>query len=267
MVIYKLTNKITGKSYIGQTILKNPWRRIRTHFLSSPSKKRYYINNAVIKYGKENFSWEIIDKADTQEELDHLEIKYIREHNTLTPNGYNEKTGGRGGSKMTPEKIKEVSKKVSAALKGKSKSEQHKKAMSESRKGFTSANRVKARMSYIARMKREGKFCKITSTNVNTKEQQVFDSISDCARTLGLFPDNIYKAARGFEGRRQSGGYTFVIEKYKDEAPKIKENPMKGIRKINKGGYSLIINREYIGYRKTLEEIIELKRSQSLNNP
>ena len=41
------------------------------------------------KYGLENFDFEIIDSASTQEELDRKQKEYIKRYNSLEPNGYN----------------------------------------------------------------------------------------------------------------------------------------------------------------------------------
>ena len=41
------------------------------------------------KYGLENFAFEILDSASSQEELDEQQLKYIEQYNSLEPNGYN----------------------------------------------------------------------------------------------------------------------------------------------------------------------------------
>lgn len=43
------------------------------------------------KYGLENFSFEIIDSASSQEELDQKQKEYIEKYNSLEPHGYNTK--------------------------------------------------------------------------------------------------------------------------------------------------------------------------------
>ena len=40
-------------------------------------------------YGLENFGFEILDSASSQEELDEQQRKYIKQYNSLEPNGYN----------------------------------------------------------------------------------------------------------------------------------------------------------------------------------
>lgn len=81
--IYKITNRINGKVYIGQSIhIKRRWQE---H--CRPSTKSI-ISDAIKKYGKENFSFEIIEECNV-EELNEKEAYYIESYNSLTPNGYN----------------------------------------------------------------------------------------------------------------------------------------------------------------------------------
>lgn len=91
--IYLITNIITKKQYIGQTI--NYEKRIKEHIYGRKNRKNCIIDKAIQKYGKDNFKFELIKKANTQKEIDYLEKKYIKELNTLTPNGYNILKGGR----------------------------------------------------------------------------------------------------------------------------------------------------------------------------
>lgn len=98
--IYLLINKINGKKYVGQTMttIKN---RIRQHFYQRGNKRKYAINLAISKYGKENFDVQEIDKVscktkeELQEQLNMKEIYYIKEYHSLTSeHGYNIDKGG-----------------------------------------------------------------------------------------------------------------------------------------------------------------------------
>lgn len=91
MIIYKITNKLNGKTYIGQTIRDLEQRFIEHTFPSSGCKA---IRDAIKKYGEENFSIEELAKASSQDELNKLEKFFIETRNTLSPNGYNLKEGG-----------------------------------------------------------------------------------------------------------------------------------------------------------------------------
>jgi len=114
MIIYKITNKINGKIYIGQTVqqLMDRWS---DHSRPSLGKhmNRSAIASAIRLHGKENFTVEQIDSAGTLEALNILEIHYIQKFNTLSPNGYNLELGG--DSKRCHEETKA---KISATLKG-----------------------------------------------------------------------------------------------------------------------------------------------------
>lgn len=88
-VIYKITNTINNKSYIGRRkCIKNKLSSLHNYWGSG-----LYIKNAIKKHGKENFIKEYLDFAMSDEELDKLEILYIKEFNTYK-NGYNQTIGG-----------------------------------------------------------------------------------------------------------------------------------------------------------------------------
>lgn len=94
-IIYKATNKINNKVYIGQTI-KTLKERIYMHYYKAENSLNIthtHFINAIRKYGKDNFDWEIIDQADTQEELNKKEIYWIQFYDSIN-NGYNIQKGG-----------------------------------------------------------------------------------------------------------------------------------------------------------------------------
>ena len=82
--IYKIENLINHKIYIGQSIhIEQRWME---HCRASSNS---LISKAIQKYGKENFSFQILEEINTIEKLDELETKYIKDFNSLIPNGYN----------------------------------------------------------------------------------------------------------------------------------------------------------------------------------
>ena len=93
--IYVITNKITGLKYIGKTE-KTINERFEKHLLNSKYNKNNYLYKAIRKYGKDNFSIEIVEKI-TTENINEKEIFYINHFNTMIPNGYNLTIGGTGG--------------------------------------------------------------------------------------------------------------------------------------------------------------------------
>lgn len=93
MVIYKITNKINGKVYIGQTIQNLPRRWAEHIYKSGKINKPLY--NSIKKYGKESFIIKEIDGANSLSELNYKEWLLIHQHNSLDrKSGYNLKEGG-----------------------------------------------------------------------------------------------------------------------------------------------------------------------------
>ena len=129
-VIYKITNTLNGKPYVGQTQRQ---LKVRIH------KHKYgnlYIDKVIQKHGWEgNFTVEVLEECATIEQLNAREKFWIAELNSKVPNGYNLTDGGlghvgRSPSKETRAKIsvgnkgkkrtKETRAKIAAAMKGKS---------------------------------------------------------------------------------------------------------------------------------------------------
>lgn len=94
--IYKITNTINGKQYIGQSI--NIEKRIKEHFWKASNMNdcsyNTAIHQAIRKYGAENFEWNIVEECSIQD-IDQKEQYYIKLFNTLAPNGYNILQGGQ----------------------------------------------------------------------------------------------------------------------------------------------------------------------------
>lgn len=103
--VYITTNLINGKRYIGQSSYK---RKINHDCYLGSGKA---IKKAIVKYGRENFSREVVFIAETREELTSKEIELISQYNAVEdPSWYNIAAGGyttRGflGRKHSPESI------------------------------------------------------------------------------------------------------------------------------------------------------------------
>lgn len=114
--IYKTTNKVTGKIYIG--------KRQKPKF-----QKWYYgsgtlLKPALKKYGKEAFRVEILEECESKEALNNAEKKWIRIMRESGANMYNISDGGDGGClvkwwEFDAERKKEIIRKNSEAHKGK----------------------------------------------------------------------------------------------------------------------------------------------------
>jgi group I intron endonuclease len=104
--IYKIINLSNNKIYVGQAVshILNHKRyrpyghegRFRCHISEAFSTKKnqsHYLNNAIRKYGVTNFVVELIEYCEISN-ADERETYYIKELNSLFPNGYNLKNGG-----------------------------------------------------------------------------------------------------------------------------------------------------------------------------
>lgn len=93
MLIYKWTNKLNGKVYIGQTT-KTLSHRTRMHVNTANVGSKMAIHSAIRKYGIEAFIIETLSTHTSREELDKAEVACIKQFNCLAPKGYNLKLGG-----------------------------------------------------------------------------------------------------------------------------------------------------------------------------
>ena len=110
MIIYKATNTVNNKVYIGQTINTLEYRK-NQHFRETkrPNRPNTYFHNAINKYGESSFVFEEIDSANTQEELDCKERYWISfYHSNDRGKGYNLDEGGRSGGKKSEETRKKI---------------------------------------------------------------------------------------------------------------------------------------------------------------
>ena len=118
MIIYKITNLVNGKIYIGQTTNTLEYRfdqHLReARYSQNNNTRNNYFHNALNYYGKDNFKAEIIDTAETLEELNKKEIYWINYYNSINKSiGYNLQEGGKSGKRTdsTKKKIGALTKK------------------------------------------------------------------------------------------------------------------------------------------------------------
>lgn len=110
--IYKITNTVNNKCYIGQTIQDDVQRRWELHRrLAKQDKGCTALKEAFKKYGIDKFKFEIIIICFNDDCIEY-EKQYIKKYNALVPNGYNISEGGNGGplfkGKKHTEKTKEL---------------------------------------------------------------------------------------------------------------------------------------------------------------
>ena len=136
MCIYHITHIETGEKYVGQTTNK-----LSTRWLSHCRPNSYCVrlSRAIQKHGKDAFEIAVLEVCETIDQLNEREIYWIKELNTLSPNGYNLNSGGKNGFHSEETKLKmslshknisdETRKKLSVAVIGKRHSEESKAKM------------------------------------------------------------------------------------------------------------------------------------------
>lgn len=92
--IYKTTNLVTKKIYIGQHVAG----KFTTKYIGSG----ILLRGAVLQYGRKNFIVELLYRCNNQAELDEQEELFIKKYNSRDPNiGYNQSIGGRENDRKT----------------------------------------------------------------------------------------------------------------------------------------------------------------------
>lgn len=102
--VYKITNIINGKYYIGQTD-KTAQRRFTQHKCRARNgyDKNRPIHIAINEYGEDNFIVETLETGISESEIDYREKYWIEEENSMYPNGYNVQSGGKNKFKYSEE--------------------------------------------------------------------------------------------------------------------------------------------------------------------
>ncbi len=107
MLIYRVTNTVNGKVYIGKWSHPTSDLRWRLHKSAAKNGSPYYFHRAIRKYGPDAFKVEVIHRAQTLDELSKMETFFIILHQSHKPeNGYNMTMGGEGRLGPMPEEWK-----------------------------------------------------------------------------------------------------------------------------------------------------------------
>lgn len=155
MMIYKITNSVNDKVYIGQTIrtLESRFARHIDDAIKNPHTLNKF-HRAINKYGKDKFSIELIDEANTQAELNKKEQYWIKKYNSIE-NGYNTAEGGEGGNTYKGRSVEQM-------------------------------NITKAKISKANLGRNNGMSNQVKAKNVKTDKEYFFDTLGACLKFLGV---------------------------------------------------------------------------------
>ena len=200
MIIYKATNRVNGKVYVGQTV-----RPLEVRIAEHKRHSNTPFDKAIQRHGIDNFVFEIIDRAETVEELNQKEKHWIEYYSSMGENGYNVCEGG--DNTMGYRHREDSKQKMSLAKKtayvgngnpfyGKHHSEESRKKMSATRMGRVITDEWREHISESSVKKRKVR-------NIETGE--IFNSIKEAAQKYNIVPTHITRVCRG--KRNQTGGF------------------------------------------------------------
>ena len=223
-LIYKITNKINNKLYIGLTTmsLKDRWS---CHKSESRANNSTILYKSMRKYGEDNFIIEQIDIANNQLELEEKEIHWIDYYKSLSPNGYNLTHGGIVSTKQSDStKLKKSNSQKKRyknpiekekVLKGfkefwlNASQEQLKDRSYKIKTSWTLERREKMSNVHKGHTYNNGNTYKrfsIIVINQSTGEQFTFDSCTEACKVLNLTGSAVSRCLKDYKSHK---GYTF----------------------------------------------------------
>lgn len=195
--IYCHRNKITNKAYIGQTSC-TPYTK-RWTGRGSPYEKCRYFQNAINKYGWENFEHFILMTNLTKTQANYYEELFISLFNTINPNiGYNIAKGGNNHSHCEETK-KLISKhhadfsKEKHPMWGKHHSEETKEKIRQKRLGTHASEETKKKISIATKGKNNPRAKTVLCVNTG----EVFDTAKEAAQKYNCDHSSICKCCNG----------------------------------------------------------------------
>lgn len=248
MEIYKITNLVNDKCYIGQTVktfeerynfkgagIERVWgylnfRRTKANFYADKMYFNDHLLKSIEKHGFENFTVEIIDNAETLEELNEKEKHWI-EHYATCGDGYNYCVGGKGTAGF---KFSEESKaRMSLTRKGR-----HAGDKNPNYKGAHFTEETLKKMSAAKKGKYLGEDNWRSVKVINLDTLEVFVSVTEASEKYGIDTGNIIaccqRKARGKHGVRvKAGGYRWMYyEEYLEKGDVVGNPVNKRFKKV-----------------------------------
>lgn len=200
--IYKITSP-SGKIYIGQS--RHCLYRWKYHYSKLHCKRQRHLYNSLLKYGFDNHVFEILERC-ALEELDDLEIKYIKQYDSTNKTiGMNLRVGGN--SATFSDETKELMRQNALGntnMLGKTHSKETRELISKNRTGIKHSKETRKRMSKA----REGfkhsqetinklsKANKFTRKIKNMKTNIIHTSITQAAVNENISQSTIYRGLK-----------------------------------------------------------------------
>jgi group I intron endonuclease len=129
--IYLITNLVNGKKYVGYTTrtVKKRWKE---HMTMAGRGSRFFIHNAIRKWGPARFVVETLETVvGTREDIQAAEVRQITAHGCQAPAGYNLSRGGEGTLDFSVDALE----RIAAAQRGRTRSEDFRRHVSLAQKG------------------------------------------------------------------------------------------------------------------------------------
>ena len=207
--VYRHTSP-SGKVYIGITG-QNPLRRWNS---GRGYKNQPHMFSAILKYGWDNFTHEILFDGLTQEEAEEQEIRLIAEHRSTDPAyGYNHCIGGHvnRGNHQTPERRAQIS--IEVSMRPVTTETREKLRRANLGKRHSEASKAKMRDAKLGKKLTEETCAKMRESNRGKRNKpvfcvelaKVFYSMDVAEQETGVSHENIAKVCKG--KRNTAGGY------------------------------------------------------------
>tara|TARA_Y100000287_G_C14147055_1_gene317671 strand:- start:117 stop:914 length:798 start_codon:yes stop_codon:yes gene_type:complete len=241
--IYKITNTVNNKMYVGQTrshrLNRGKYRpfgylgRFRDHISESRNNKQCcsrYLNHAFRKYGIDNFTCDLIETCKV-DDLDTAEQKYILDYNTKYPNGYNLTNGGKGFTDVDGNYLWDINKSIVKEYKPQLRSDYTKQLISSRLKKVLESSEHREKMMKTTQNQH---YCK----KFNIFKSVIIDenNIEKYVRVIDKHTDNTQYVEVSIAGKKTTfvGKYE-TIDEIKSRAKKFISNLIEWQRNQNAG--------------------------------
>lgn len=207
-IIYKCTNLVNGKIYIGQTIKKLEYRIEKHYYEAFVKHSEFKFQRALRKYPRDKFIWEILCVGEDKLDLFDREKYFIKVFNSNSDSGYNMTDGGETSNNLGRKASEETRKKLRQSHLGYIQTKQHRINQSISRKeSHTRGEWVSCLKNKIGKDATASKsVIQYTKNGVKIKE---WDCISDAQGSLKMLGSSISNCLHGRS--MTAGGYMWKL--------------------------------------------------------